>query len=142
MLLVPRRPFILAKAPEPTRLPLAKADKYGQELSGVAGRAVWRLDKWPERFPRLRYRGFLSTGNVKGVMEGLGWRQEKIGREEDSSQCGELLRTVGVWGQFKDRVAGKESGGRIFETQLKGQEVRVSWAGLKLGPVGFNGQNR
>ena len=80
MLLVPRRPFILAKAPEPTRLPLAKADKYGQELSGVAGRAVWRLDKWPERFPRLRYRGFLSTGNVKGVMEGLGWRQIRLKR--------------------------------------------------------------
>ena len=46
---------------------------------------------------------------------------------------------MGVWGQFKDRVAGKGSGGRIFEAEAKGQEVRVNWAGLKLGPAGFLG---
>jgi len=104
-------------------------------------RAIWRLDKWPENFPRLRWRGFLSTGNVKGVMEGLGYRQEKIELEEDAALAGELLRPVGVWGQFKDRKEGKESGGRVFKVESTGQEVRVSWAGLKLGPVGFNGQS-
>jgi len=103
-------------------------------------RSIWRLDKWPEKFARLRWRGFLSTGNVKGVMEGLAWHQEKIEPEEDSVS-GELLRPVGVWGQYKDRAAGKDSGGRIFETEAKGQEVRVNWAGLKLGPVGFNGHS-
>jgi len=104
-------------------------------------RAIRRLDKWPENFARLRWRGFLSTGNVKGVMEGLGYRQEKIEPEEDAALAGELLRPVGVWGQFKDRAAGQASGGRIFETEAKGEEVRVNWAGLKLGPVGFNGES-
>jgi len=33
------------------------------------------------------------------------------------------------------------SGGRIFETEAKGQAVRVNWDGLKLGPVGFNGKS-
>jgi len=102
--------------------------------------AIRRLDLWPEKFARLRWRGFLSTGNVKGVMEGLGWHQEKIEPEEDSVS-GELLRPVGVWGQFKDRKEGKESGGRVFKVESTGEEVLVTWAGLKLGPVGFNGKS-
>jgi len=102
--------------------------------------AIRRLDSWPEKFARLRWRGFLSTGNVKGVMEGLGWRQEKI-EPEDGSVSGELLRPVGAWGQFKDRKEGKESGGRVFKVESTGEEVWVSWAGLKLGPVGFNGRS-
>jgi len=101
--------------------------------------AIRRLDLWPEKFPRLRWRGFLSTGNVKGVMEGMSYRQEKVEPEEGSSLAGELLRPVGVWGQFKDRVEGKGSGGRVFKVEGGEREVLVSWAGLKLGPVGFNG---
>jgi len=103
--------------------------------------AIRRLDLWPEKFPRLRWRGFLSTGNVKGVMEGLGWRQEKIEPEEDLGVSGELLRPVGAWGQFEDRKEGKESGGRVFKVESTGEEVLVTWAGLKLGPVGFNGKS-
>jgi len=102
--------------------------------------AIRRLDLWPEKFARLRWRGFLSTGNVKGVMEGLGWHQEKI-EPEDDSVSGELLRPVGAWGQYKDRKEGKESGGRVFKVESTGEEVRVTWAGLKFGPVGFNGKS-
>jgi len=104
-------------------------------------RAISRLDKWPAKFPRLRWRGFLSTGNVKGVMEGLSYRQEKVEPEEDAKVAGELLRPVAAWGQFKDRVEGKGSGGRVFKVEGGEREVIVSWAGLKLGPVGFNGKS-
>jgi len=103
-------------------------------------RAIQRLDLWPEKFARLRWRGFLSTGNVTGVMEGLGWHQEKIEPEEDSV-AGELLRPVRAWGQFEDRKEGRESGGRVFKVESTGEEVCVTWAGLKLGPVGFNGKS-
>jgi len=30
---------------------------------------------------------------------------------------------------------------RVFKVESTGEEVRVTWAGLKLGPVGFNGKS-
>ena len=50
---------------------------YERELStSDVVRAIWRLDKFPEKFKRLRWRGFLSPGNVKQLMAALDWGQE------------------------------------------------------------------
>jgi len=40
-------------------------------------KAIWRMDKWPEKYPRLRWRGCLSTSNVKEVMGFLGWEEKE-----------------------------------------------------------------
>jgi len=123
-------------------------------------RAIWRLDKFPAKCPRLRWRGFLSTGNVKKVMKDwLDWEQVKPEPEEEKEPIeGELLKPVGRYkaetkivpfgwelGEKGERqvfstMEKKIEGGLRFEAVADGLEVRVPWSRLKLGPVGFNGE--
>jgi len=134
---------------------------YERELSPAdVARAIWRLDKFPAKFPRLRYRGFLSTGNVRKVMKDwLGWEQVKPEPElDEEDQVGELLKPVGRYKaeteiipvgrsvgedgqeQFIGTVEKEIEGGLRFKAVADGREVRVPWGRLKLGPVGFNGE--
>jgi len=112
---------------------------YERELSpSDVARAIWRLDKFPAKCPRLRWRGFLSTGNVKKVMKDwLDWMQVKPEPEEGKEPIeGELLKPVG---KFRGKEKGE--GGLRFEAVSDGLEVRVTWKNLKLGPVGFGGKS-
>jgi len=111
---------------------------YERELSPVdVALGIWRLDKFPAKCPRLRWRGFLSTGNVKRVMKDwLDWEQVKPEPEEEKPIEGELLQPVG-----KFKGAKKGEGGLIFKARVNGSEVRVAWKNLRLGPVGFNGKS-
>jgi len=133
---------------------------YERELSPAdVALAIWRLDKFPAKFSRLRWRGFLSTGNLKKVMDWLDWEQVKPEPEEEKELIeGELLQPVGRYKaeieavlvgrsvgedgqeQFVGTLEKKIEGGLRFEAVTDGLEVRVPWSHLKLGPVGFNGE--
>jgi len=134
---------------------------YERELSpSDVAKAIWRLDKFPAKCPRLRWRGFLSTGNVKRVMKDwLDWEQVKPEPEEEKEPIeGGLLQPVGRYKaeievvpvgssvdedgqeQFIGTVEKKIEGGLRFEVVSDGLEVRVPWSHLRLGPVGFNGE--
>jgi len=133
---------------------------YERELSPAdIARAIWRLDKFPAKCPRLRWRGFLSTGNLKKVMDWLDWEQVKPESDEEKEPIeGELLQPVGRYKaeieavpvgrsvdeegqeQFVGTVGKKIEGGLRFEAVADGLEVRVPWSHLRLGPVGFNGE--
>jgi len=57
---------------------------YERQLSPVdVAKAIGRLDGVPKAWPRLRWRGYLSTFNVSQVMGGLGWTQANFDSEED-----------------------------------------------------------
>jgi len=134
---------------------------YERELSPAdVARAIWRLDKFPVKCPRLRWRGFLSTGNMGKVMDWLDWEQVKPEPEEEKESIrGDLLQPVGRYkaeievvpvgrsvdeeGQerFIGTVEKKIEGGLRFEAVAAGLEVRVPWSHLRLGPVGFNGKS-
>jgi len=105
---------------------------YERKLSPEAvARAIWRLDRWPGNFARLRWRGFLSTGNVKQVMDFLGWEKVKVEPpEEEGFEQAELLKPVG-----------RSIEGLIFKAESDDREVCVSWSGLGLGPVTFTGES-
>jgi len=104
---------------------------YERNLSAAGlARAIWRLDKWPENFPRLRWRGYLAPNTRGHVMKALGWEEVKIESEDDGGRVGGLLRPVGRW-----------EGGLRFEGELDGREVRIAWGNVKLGPVGFDGKS-
>jgi len=119
---------------------------YERELSpSDVALAIWRLDKFPAKCPRLRWRGFLSTGNLKKVMDWLDWEQVKPEPEEEKEPLeGELLKPVG---RYKAEIEAvpvgrkKIEGGLRFEAVVDGLEVRVPWSHLRLGPVGFNGKS-
>jgi len=115
---------------------------YERELSSAdVARAIWRLDKFPAKFPRLRWRGFLSTGNMGKVMDWLDWEQVKPEPEEEKEPIeGELLQPVGRYKAGIETVEKKIEGGLRFEAVSDGLEVRVPWSHLRLGPVGFNGE--
>jgi len=136
---------------------------YERELSPAdVARAIWRLDKFPGNCPRLRWRGYLSTGNLKKVMKDwLDWelvKPEPKEEEEENLKVGELLKPVGrykakteivpfAWTvdekgerQVFSTLEKKIEGGLRFEAVSDGREVRVPWRRLKLGPVGFNGK--
>jgi len=133
---------------------------YERDLSPAdVARAIWRLDKFPAKFPRLRWRGFLSTGNMGKVMDWLDWEQVKPEPEEEKEPIeGELLQPVGRYKaeievvpvgssvdedgqeQFIGTLEKKIEGGLRFEAVSDGLEVRVPWSHLRLGPVGFNGE--
>jgi len=134
---------------------------YERELSPAdVARAIWRLDKFPAKFPRLRWRGFLSAGNMGKVMDWLDWEQVKPEPEEEKELLeGELLKPVGRYkaetkivpfgwelGEKGERqvfstLEKKIEGGLRFEAVVDGLEVRVPWSHLRLGPVGFNGKS-
>jgi len=124
-------------------------------------RAIWRLDKFPGKCPRLRWRGYLSTGNLKKVMKDwLDWELAKPEPEEEEAdlKAAELLKPVGRYKAKTEMIPvgrsvdeeGQEQfvgtreknieGGLRFEAVSDGREVRVPWNRLKLGPVGFNGK--
>jgi len=112
---------------------------YERELFPAdVARAIWRLDKFPVKCPRLRWRGYLSTGNLKKVMrDWLEWMQVDVELEDEEGGLeGELLKPVG-----KFRGEEKGEGGLRFEAVSDGLEVWVAWKNLKLGPVGFGGES-
>ena len=104
---------------------------YERQLSvEEVTRAVWRLDAVPAKWPRLRWRGFLSPGNVKAVMETLECEQVKAEKDVAATRStGELLRPVG----------GTEAG-LVFVGEKSGLEFELPWEKLGLTPVDATGK--
>jgi len=103
--------------------------------------AIWRLDKFPKDFPRLRWRGYFSTGNRAEVMRVLEWEQVKVKPPDDDLLAGQLLRPVEKW-RVPDIFPGEwKVWGLVFECIVGGTKIGLEWYKLNLGPVGYDGKS-
>ena len=122
---------------------------YERNLSpSDVARAIWRIDKFPGKCPRLRWRGFLSTGNVSKVMDFLGWNQVKVEPEElEESQLDNVEELQGQLEEVQQEISELDeavSPEEIQELQEKLEEIQEKMRELEavtpaqlLRPVGM-----
>lgn len=91
--------------------------------------AITRLDLIPVDWPRLRWMGFLSSGNVGVVMEALGWHHDDI-EGEAAPVFGELLKPVAM-----------TDAGIVFQGLDSCETFALPWDMLGLTPVDDRGRS-